>query len=93
MRRVQRQAIVSLVAVAVPSLAGATAVVAVLQSTVGVPNASSVYLLAVVATAFVGGRVGAVVASSRMARQPSRVGKACHSPGLDSTSALVSSAP
>jgi two-component system sensor histidine kinase KdpD len=62
-RQVRRGELVTLLAVAIPSLAGATAVVALLQFFVGVPNASSVYLLAVVATAFAAGALGAVVAS------------------------------
>ncbi len=49
--------------VAVPSLAGATAVVALLEGYVGVPDASAVYLVAVVITAFVTGTLGAIVAS------------------------------
>ena len=49
--------------VAVPSLAGATAVVAILEAYVGVPNASAVYLVAVVITAFVTGTLGAIVAA------------------------------
>jgi two-component system sensor histidine kinase KdpD len=51
------------VAVAVPSLAGATVAIVVLQDYVGVPNASAVYLAAVVATAFVAGTAGAIVAA------------------------------
>ncbi|HXG39770.1 MAG TPA: ATP-binding protein [Candidatus Limnocylindrales bacterium] len=52
-----------LLAVAIPSLAGATAVVAVLQDGLGVQNASAVYLVAVVVTALASGTAGAVVAS------------------------------
>ena len=48
---------------AAPSLVVATLVVEVLEAYVGVPNASVVYLTAVVATAIVGGTLGAVVAS------------------------------
>jgi two-component system sensor histidine kinase KdpD len=62
MRRIDRRALARFLAVAVPSLAGATIAVAVLQG-VGVPNASAVYLAAVVATAFVGGTWGAIVAA------------------------------
>ena len=51
-----------LLAVAIPSLAAATLAVALLQAA-GVPNASAVYLAAVVATAFVAGTWGAVVAA------------------------------
>src|ERR1700675_2307314 len=62
MRRVNRRDLGRLLAVAVPSLAGATMAVAFLQG-VGVPNASAVYLAAVVATAFVTGTRGAIVAA------------------------------
>jgi two-component system, OmpR family, sensor histidine kinase KdpD len=62
MRRIDRRAFGRLLAVAVPSLAGATLAIAVLQG-IGVPNASSVYLAAVVATAFVAGTWGAIVAA------------------------------
>ena len=63
MRRVNRRGLARLLAVAVPSLAGATLAVAVLEGYVGVPNASAVYLAAVVATAFVAGTWGAIVAA------------------------------
>ncbi len=49
-----------LLAVAVPSLAGATVIVWFLQDVLGVPNPSAVYLIAVVATAIVSGTLGAV---------------------------------
>jgi two-component system sensor histidine kinase KdpD len=62
MRRIDRRDLRNLVAVAVPSLAGATLAIAVLQGA-GVPNASAVYLAAVVATAFVAGTWGAIVAA------------------------------
>jgi two-component system sensor histidine kinase KdpD len=62
MRRINRRDVVRLLAVAVPSLAGATLAIAVLQG-FGVPNASAVYLAAVVATAFAAGTWGAVVAA------------------------------
>jgi two-component system, OmpR family, sensor histidine kinase KdpD len=62
MRRIDRRDLARLVAVAVPSLAGATLAVAALQGA-GVPNASAVYLAAVVATAFVAGTWGAIVAA------------------------------
>src|SRR3954470_6376907 len=52
-----------LVAVAVPSLAAATGIVWLLEEVLGVPNASAVYLLAVVATALVSGTLGALVAA------------------------------
>jgi two-component system sensor histidine kinase KdpD len=48
-------------AVAIPLLALATVVVGVLQDSLGVPNPSAVYLVAVVAAAFVGGPVEAIV--------------------------------
>jgi two-component system, OmpR family, sensor histidine kinase KdpD len=51
------------VAVALPALAGATVAIVVLEDYVGVPNASAVYLAAVVATAFVAGTSGAIVAA------------------------------
>ena len=50
-------------AVALPALAGATVAIVVLEDYVGVPNASAVYLAAVVATAFVAGTSGAIVAA------------------------------
>jgi two-component system, OmpR family, sensor histidine kinase KdpD len=63
MRPIDRRDLLRLVAVAIPSLAGATVAVSVLQEYVGVPNASAVYLAAVVATAFVAGTWGAIVAA------------------------------
>ena len=50
-------------AVALPALAGATVAIVILEEYVGVPNASAVYLAAVVATAFVAGTSGAIVAA------------------------------
>jgi two-component system sensor histidine kinase KdpD len=58
-----RRDIAKLLAVAVPSLAAATLAVAVLEEYIGVLNASAAYLAAVVATAFVAGTSGAVVAA------------------------------
>src|SRR3954454_21870560 len=52
-----------LVAVAVPSLAAATGLVWLLEDQLGVPNASAVYLLAVVATAIGSGTVGAIASA------------------------------
>ncbi len=52
-----------LVLVGVGSLVAATAAVVVLERAAGVPNASIVYLTAVVATAYVAGTPGAIVAS------------------------------
>lgn len=63
MRRMTRRDVARLLAVAVPSLAGATLAIAVLQGNLRVPNASAVYLAAVVATAFVAGTLGAIVAA------------------------------
>jgi K+-sensing histidine kinase KdpD len=51
-----------LLAVAVPSLAGATLAIALLQGA-GVPNASAVFLAALVAIAVVAGTWGAIVAA------------------------------
>jgi len=63
MSRVDRLQLARIILVAIPSLAGATVVVAVLEAHVGVPDASAVYLVAVVITAFVTGTLGAVVAA------------------------------
>ena len=60
-RRLRR--LLLLLGVAVPSLAAASLVVTVLKTTVGVPNASIVYIAAVVVTAVVAGAPGAIVAS------------------------------
>ena len=49
-----------LLAVALPSLAGASVAVWLLQDVLGVPNPSAVYLVAVVATAVVSGTLGAI---------------------------------
>jgi two-component system sensor histidine kinase KdpD len=62
-RPIDRRHPARLLAIAIPSLAGATLAVAVLQEYIGVPNASAAYLAAVVATAFVAGTSGAVVAA------------------------------
>ena len=62
MHTVDRRLVVRLGIVGSASLALATLVIALLQS-LGVPNASAVYLAAVVATAFVAGTWGAVVAA------------------------------
>jgi two-component system, OmpR family, sensor histidine kinase KdpD len=59
--RARRAAV--LLAVAVPSLAAATLLVAVLRSTLAPSNASIVYLAAVVATAIAAGALGAVMAA------------------------------
>jgi two-component system sensor histidine kinase KdpD len=60
MSAVRLRSVGVLLAVAVPSLAGATLVVWLLQDVLGVPNPSAVYLVAVVATAVVSGTLGAV---------------------------------
>ncbi|HUR16173.1 MAG TPA: DUF4118 domain-containing protein, partial [Candidatus Limnocylindrales bacterium] len=52
-----------LLGVAVPTLALATAAIAVLQDRLGVPNPSAVYLVAVVATAIISGTLGAIATS------------------------------
>lgn len=63
MRRFGLQGIRLLLAVAVPTLVAATLVIAFLESYVGLPNASMVYLTAVVATAIVAGAPGAIATS------------------------------
>jgi two-component system sensor histidine kinase KdpD len=63
MSRIDRRQVWILLATAVPSLAISTAIVALLRATVEIPNASAVYLVAVVATAIVSGTPGAIVAS------------------------------
>jgi len=60
MSPVRIRAVGVLLAVAVPSLAGATVVVWLLQDVMGVPNPSAVYLVAVVATAIASGTGGAI---------------------------------
>jgi two-component system sensor histidine kinase KdpD len=61
MLRLERGDLTRLVTVAVPTMAGATVAIGVLQGSLGVPNPSSLYLVAVVATAVVSGTSGAVV--------------------------------
>lgn len=63
MRTVDLRGLVRLLGVAVPALAAATALVWLLEEQLGVPNASAVYLLAVVATAIGSGTLGAVAAA------------------------------
>ena len=63
MNRPGRRRIAVLLGVAVPSLVLATLVVAILRAVADVPNASIVYLAAVVATAIAAGAPGAVVAT------------------------------
>ena len=53
--RIERAELRRFLAVAVPSLVGATVAIAVLIDTLGVANPSALYLLAVVATAVVSG--------------------------------------
>jgi len=60
MSLVRVRSVGKLLLVAVPSLAGATVVVWLLQDLLGVPNPSAVYLVAVVAAAIVSGTLGAV---------------------------------
>jgi two-component system sensor histidine kinase KdpD len=60
---IDRRQLWLLLATAVPSLALSTGIVAILRAVVAVPNASAVYLVAVVATAIVAGTPGAVIAS------------------------------
>jgi two-component system sensor histidine kinase KdpD len=52
-----------LIIVAVPSLAGATALVWLLEDGLRIPNASAVYLVAVVATALLSGTLGALASA------------------------------
>ena len=54
---------ITVVAISAVSLAAATVVVGFLQDTLGVPNPSAVYLVAVVVTALLAGTVGAVLTS------------------------------
>ena len=63
MRGFDRRAVVRLLAVAIPALALATAGVALLQFGLGIPNPSALYIVAVVATAYVSGTAGAVVSA------------------------------
>ena len=63
MRRIDRRRAAIGLAVAISSLAVATLGVALLEALVGVPNASAVYLVAVVATALVAGAPVAVAVS------------------------------
>ena len=64
MQRLQRAAVLRFAAVAGLSLLGATIAVGVLQDVLGVPNPSSLYLLAVVATAVASGPWGAAAAAA-----------------------------
>src|SRR5690349_15034281 len=63
MPRFRALAVIRTVAVAMVSLTVATLAVAYLQDTAGIPNPSAVYLIAVVATALVGGTTGAIGAA------------------------------
>jgi two-component system, OmpR family, sensor histidine kinase KdpD len=63
MDRMRSQSWLRLIAVAIPSLTVASALVWLLQDQLGVPNPSAVYLVAVVATALISGTAGAVVTS------------------------------
>ena len=64
MRRIDVGRFAGMVATGVVSLALATVTTALLQGVVGVSNASAVYLVAVVATAFVAGTAGAIVTAA-----------------------------
>jgi two-component system sensor histidine kinase KdpD len=61
MATVNRRAIGRYLAVAVPALATATVVVGLLETYLAIPNASVVYLTAVVAAAMASGTVGAIL--------------------------------
>lgn len=61
MQRLRARRIWRGLAVAIPLLIVATVIVGVLQDGLGVPNPSAVYLVAVVAAAFVGGRTEAIL--------------------------------
>lgn len=62
-RLVDRRAVARLLAVGVPSLGAATALVWLLEVRLGIENASAVYLAAVVAAALVSGTIGALAAA------------------------------
>lgn len=64
MRTLDRRGLIRLVGVATPSLVAATLLVWVLQDLLGVPNASAVYLVAVVATAIGSGTRGALACAA-----------------------------
>jgi two-component system sensor histidine kinase KdpD len=61
--RIRARALLRTTVVSVAALGGATAVIAVLQDGLGVPNPSAVYVLAVAVVALVGGRVAVLVAA------------------------------
>src|SRR5262245_33568385 len=63
MPQVDRRELVRFLAVAGVTLAIATIGIAILQDGLGVPNPSSLYLVAVVATAIASGTWGAVIAA------------------------------
>jgi len=63
MRSIDVRALARVIGVALPSLAVGTLAIAIFQEDFHVPNASVIYLAAVVATAFVAGTWGAVVAA------------------------------
>jgi two-component system sensor histidine kinase KdpD len=63
MPHIERDEAVRFLAVAIPTLAGASLAIAILQDGLGVPNPSAVYILAVVAVAVVSGTRGAAIAS------------------------------
>jgi two-component system sensor histidine kinase KdpD len=63
MRGTNRRRLARLLAIALASLGVATLAVAILEESLGVPNASAAYLAAVVVTAFAAGTWGAIVAA------------------------------
>jgi len=63
MARPRRREVLRLVFIVAASLAIATVIVAVLEGPLGVADGSAVYIVAVVATAFLAGTVGAVLAA------------------------------
>jgi two-component system sensor histidine kinase KdpD len=63
MTRPEPRTTAKLIVTATASLIAATVVAAILQELVGVPDASAVYLVAVVITSFVGGTSGAILSA------------------------------
>ena len=63
MEPVRARAMLRTTAIGAAALAGATAIVALLQDVLGVPNPAAVYILAVAAAALVGGRVAVLLAA------------------------------
>src|SRR5687767_7090391 len=75
MPRIQPTEVGRLGAVAAISLGVATLAIALLETTVGVPDASSVYIVAVVATAFLAGTSGRWSLSRPVQRPSPRAGR------------------